>query len=281
MPGATVASGHVTQLPQDSQCDECRSPTPWCFPLAPEGGPQSQADPASESDQHLGCFAEAQIAAPAPHIRGQLFHCRLDADALGPSRDVPDSLLEPFQRFQRNRALDVRTSRKAEPEKLPFLRSCHRTLRLIYLELELLGDEARDAFHHPLTRAFAANVNVTVVRIANKAVSAALQFAVEFVEHEVTEQWRKRTSLRSSFHAGADQSVLHHPGIQECPDELQQPLVPDAFGNLAHQFAMIDSIEEFFQIEVDHPSVTLRDILLRLSHGVMRRSTRSKPVAVL
>jgi hypothetical protein len=41
-----------------------------------------------------------------------------------------------------------------------------------------------------LTRAFAANVNVTVVRIANKAVSALLQFAVEFIEHEVTKQWR-------------------------------------------------------------------------------------------
>src|SRR5215471_18790707 len=46
---------------------------------------------------------------------GWFFHCRLDADALGPSRDVPDSLLEPVQRFRRNRALDVRTSRKAEP----------------------------------------------------------------------------------------------------------------------------------------------------------------------
>src|SRR4029077_770505 len=98
--------------------------------------PQPQPDPASESDQHLGCFAEAEIAAPAPHIRGQLFHCRLDANALGPSRDPPDSPLDPFQRFWRDRALDVRTSREAEPEELPFLRSCHRTLRLVYLELE-------------------------------------------------------------------------------------------------------------------------------------------------
>src|SRR5207245_6659871 len=105
---------------------------------------------------------------------------------LCPSRDLPDSLLEPFQRFRRNRALDVRTSRKAEPEGLSFLRSCHRTLGLIYLELELLCDEARDALHHPLTRAFAANVDVAVVRIANKAVSPMLQLAVEFVEHEVT-----------------------------------------------------------------------------------------------
>ena len=37
-----------------------------------------------------------------------------------------------------------------------------------------------------MTRAFAANVDVTVIRIANKAVSAALQFLVEFIEHEVT-----------------------------------------------------------------------------------------------
>src|ERR1700681_1702408 len=127
---------------------------------------------------------------------GQFFHCRLDADALGPSRDVPDSLLEPFQRFRRNRALDVRTSRKAEPEKLPFLRSCHRALCLVYLELELLCDEARDALHHSLTRAFAANVNVTVVCIPNEAVSSALQLPVEFVEREVTQQGRKRSSLR-------------------------------------------------------------------------------------
>src|ERR1700692_2920698 len=152
----------------------------------PQSGPQSQSDPASEGYQHLGRFAEAEIAAPAPHIGGQFFHCRLDADALGPSRSVPDSLLEPFQRFRRNRALDVRTSRKAEPEELSFLRSCHRTLGLIYLELELLCDEARDALHHPLTRAFAANIDITVVRIANKAMSAALQLAVELVEHEVT-----------------------------------------------------------------------------------------------
>src|ERR1700691_5053554 len=97
----------------------------------------------------------------------------------------------PFQRFRRNRAPNVRTGCKAEPEELPFLRSCHRTLRLIYLELELLRDEARDALHHPLTRAFAADVNVTVVRIANKTVSPVLQLAVEFVEHEVTQQWRR------------------------------------------------------------------------------------------
>src|SRR5205823_12194114 len=70
-------------------------------------------------------------------------------------------------------------------EKLPFLRSRDRALGLIHLECELLRDESRDAFHHPLTRALAANVDVAVVRVANTAMSPALQLTVEFVEHEV------------------------------------------------------------------------------------------------
>src|SRR5260370_8770158 len=59
-----------------------------------------------ESDQHLGRFAEAEIAAPAPHILGQLFHCRLDADALDPSRGLSDSLLSPPQPLWLVRSLD-------------------------------------------------------------------------------------------------------------------------------------------------------------------------------
>jgi Putative transposase len=47
---------------------------------------------------------------------------------------------------------DVRTGRKAEPKELPFLRSRHRALCLVYLELEsFLCDEALDARHHPMT----------------------------------------------------------------------------------------------------------------------------------
>src|SRR6266700_1407280 len=98
----------------------------------------------------------------------------------------PDSSLEPFQRFRRDRALDVRTSRKAEPEELPFLRSCHRTLCLVDLELELSRDEARDALHHPLARTFTADVNVTIIRIANEAMPTALELLVEFIEQEIT-----------------------------------------------------------------------------------------------
>jgi len=45
--------------------------------------------------------------------------------------------LEAFQSLRRNDALDLWTTRKAEPEKLPFMRSRYRTLCLIHLELKL------------------------------------------------------------------------------------------------------------------------------------------------
>jgi site-specific DNA recombinase len=55
----------------------------------------------------------------------------------------------------------------------------------------------------------------------------------------------ERAPLWGSFYAWADQPVFHHPGVQECPDEFPQPLVLDSFGDLSHQFVVIDSIEKF------------------------------------
>ena len=74
VPGATAASGRIEQFPRELQCDQRCTTATWCFPLTPQSGPQSQSDPTSESDQHLGRFAKAEIAAPTPHIRDQFFH---------------------------------------------------------------------------------------------------------------------------------------------------------------------------------------------------------------
>src|SRR6266567_3027520 len=213
-PRTAEAGGRITsQHRSHAECDQSRPASARGSPLPPQGAAESPPDPTSQRSQHLRCLAEAEVVSPAHHIASQLFHCGLDADTLGPSHDLPDSLLKAVQGLGRYDALDLRAGAKAEPEKLSLLRSCHCTLRLIDLEFELLRNESRDALHYPLTRPLTANVNVAVVRIANKAMSPALQFPVEFVEHNVAEQGRKRSPLRSPFHAGAYQSVLHHPSI--------------------------------------------------------------------
>src|SRR5215831_15221759 len=205
----------------------------------------------------------------------------LDADTFCPSGNFSYSVFKAIQSLRRNDALDLLTVAKTESEKLPLLRSRYRTLRLIHFEFELLRDESLHASHHSLSCPFAANVDIAIVRVTNKTKTPALQLSVEFVEHEIAEQRRKWTTLRSPLHARADQPVLHDPRIQECPDQFQQPLVFNALGNLSHQFVVLDSIEKFLQIEIDDPTITLRDVLLRLGHSLMSRSTWSKTVTVI
>src|SRR6516162_2648157 len=98
----------------------------------------------------------------------------LRCDTFCPLGNVSYSVLEAIQSLWRNGALDLRTVAKTESEKLPLLRSRYRTLRLIDLESELLRDESRHAVHHSLTRPFAPNVDVAIVRVANKTETVAL-----------------------------------------------------------------------------------------------------------
>ena len=51
---------------------------------------------------------------------------------------------------------------------------CHRTLLLIYVELELCCDESRKAFHHTFPRPTTTNVDITVVRISDEVKAAPL-----------------------------------------------------------------------------------------------------------
>ena len=50
---------------------------------------------------------------------------------------------------------------KLNPRQLPLLRPCHRTLRLMHLELEALRNESRDALPYAVTRPLGANVDGT------------------------------------------------------------------------------------------------------------------------
>ena len=52
-------------------------------------------------------------------------------------------------------------------------------------------------------------------------------------------------------------------------------------GDTCHQAVVIDSVEEFFEIKVDHDAVALGDVLLRLGHRLMGGSPRPEAVAVL
>jgi hypothetical protein len=83
--------------------------------------------PAGQIHERLRRFAEAEVAAPAPHIRSQFRYRRLDADAFGSSRDGSDSGFEPFKSLRRIVRLTSRPAVKLNPRNA---RSCGRATAL-------------------------------------------------------------------------------------------------------------------------------------------------------
>src|ERR1700729_1687445 len=75
--------------------------------------------------------------------------------------------------------------RDAEPKKLALFRSRHRALRLVDLEPQLVGQEPAHRGHDPFAGATAADIDVAVVGVPAKAVTASGQFFVEVVKHEI------------------------------------------------------------------------------------------------
>jgi hypothetical protein len=75
------------------------------------------------------------------------------------------------------------------------------------------------------------------------------------------------------------ESVLQHTCRKPAPNQSQKPAVFYPLGDLTHQFVVVDSIEELFQIEIDHPTVSRSDVLLGTRDRLMRRASGTKPIA--
>ena len=71
------------------------------------------------------------------------------------------------------------------------------------------------------------------------------------------------------------------PGVEKRPDEFEQTLIEHSRGDARHQAIVTDSVEELFEIEIDHDVVAVGDVTLRLSHCLMGGAPRSKAVTVL
>jgi site-specific DNA recombinase len=91
----------------------------------------------------------------------------------------------------------------------------------------------------------------------------------------------ERAALRGPLVHRADQAVFHHPGLEKRPDELEHTFVGDPHGHTRHQAVVIDSVEKFFEIKINHYAVALGNVLLRLGHRLMGGASRSEAVTVL
>jgi hypothetical protein len=118
--------------------------------------------------RHGPCALPAVCAAKSlltPRLRSSLnrvrprFHCFHTTDRRSP-RLFPNSLLEAGDGLGSDAPPRFSFASEAESEKLPLPWSSHGALRLVYLELETVGNEVCNVLHHSLSRSFAADIDV-------------------------------------------------------------------------------------------------------------------------
>ena len=110
---APVSSRITGQTWANPQFQQCRSPAARCLPLPPQSRLESQLDSAGEVKSALPAFRKSRNSCASPAYSEPVSYRRLDADVLGPPRDLPDSLLKPIhglRRFTRQRRGEVKQS---------------------------------------------------------------------------------------------------------------------------------------------------------------------------
>src|SRR6202022_1761769 len=91
----------------------------------------------------------------------------------------------------------------------------------------------------------------------------------------------ERTALRGPLIHRAEQDVFHHPGLEKRPDEFECTFIGHPRGHARHQAVVIDPVEKFFEIKVNHDVVARGNVSLRLGHRLMGGASRSEAVTVL
>src|SRR5215472_2184157 len=262
------------------------------LPLPPKIRALSSADPRLQVGEHTWGLAETEVAAPSNEVWPQFFDHLQQADPACPVCHVPDLRLEFVEGFWRDAPL-APVIRDAEPQEFALLRSRHRAFCLVDLQPQLLGQEPAHRGHDPLAGAVAANVDVAVIRprvracarpedrLHGKSGDPVGLAPCRVRRARDCSGGRERTALRRPLVHRADQAVFHHPGLEKRPDQLEHTFVGHARGNARHQAVMIDPVEKFFEIKVNHDTEARSNISLRLGHRLMGGASRSEAVTVL
>src|ERR1700694_4687760 len=154
------------------------------LPLDPGDATQAASDPAIQR-WHLVPLAEAEVPGPTPHERVQVGNHLLQADAPMPPGQFANSVFEPGHGLVGDASPEPRVILDREAEERPVPRSGDGTLLRVDLQLEASFDEAGQARHDPPAGLFAADVDVTVIRVSHEPVAAAPKLAIQFIPHEV------------------------------------------------------------------------------------------------
>ncbi len=71
----------------------------------------------------------------------------------------------------------------------------------------------------------------------------------------------------------------HDPRLDVGADQPQQSLVANLARNPVHQLVVVDRVKEVLQVNIDHPSVAVRQVAPGRFHGLVGATPRTEPEA--
>ena len=107
------------------------------------------------------------------------------------------------------------------------------------------------------------------------------QFLVQFVEHDITQQWTQGTALRHTFLRFFVLTCNQYASIQVFVDKRDHPPVLYRPADYLYQFRVVHIVKELLQVQVNAEAVAIIDDGLRASQGLVGASMRTEAKTVI
>ena len=111
--------------------------------------------------------------------------------------------------------------------------------------------------------------------------TTAFKFFVQFIQHDIGQEWAKRASLRSAFLAHLEHAMIDYAAAQILVYERDDSSVLDGTGKNLYQLAVTHCIKETLQIKVDYVNIAFRDNGLRFPQCLVAAALRTEAEAVV
>lgn len=154
-------------------------------PLSPVSHPDAAADPVIQIAAALVAGGDAKVVDPATDILADLEELVVHRHAPVPVCQGPDALFELAQRVRMPMDLG---SLEGKAQELAVIGSDHPALGRVDRQFQAVLQEVADTGQYPVTRTTAVHHNGEVIRIAGKPMAPPLQFFIQRVEHDVSQQ---------------------------------------------------------------------------------------------
>jgi hypothetical protein len=187
-PCATARTHRFQQSGMDPQPSQRALPSGSRVPPNPEALPNVPSNPRLQPEDRPAHFSQSEIAPPAAYVSRPGISQLIAGSTLVAAPHLPHLPLESFDTLRRYS--DPPFAIQSKAQELAFPNPPGSALGGIHLQSQMLLNPGLDRCQRPFRRRLTAYVDIAVIGISAECVPSPLQFLVERVQIDVSQQWR-------------------------------------------------------------------------------------------